>query len=59
MKLISDMVEYTDSTVCGDSICMEVILNEWLPIWKVGGKPNYTNLTMTNMDILSSENVAY
>ena len=55
MSLMSDFVSYKDSISCGDSICMEVILNEWLPIWKAGGKPNYTNLTMTNMEILYDE----
>lgn len=55
MSLMGDYVTYTDSISCGDSICMEVILNEWLPIWKASGKPNYTNLTMTNMEILYDE----
>ena len=34
---------------------MEVLLNEWLPIWKPCRKTNYVNLTMTNMDILYNE----
>ena len=55
MRLVDDMVLYTDSIACGDSISMEVILNKWLPLWKAGGKPHYTNLTMTNMEILYNE----
>lgn len=51
MSLMSDFVSYTDIISCGDSIYMEVIHNKWLPIWKAGGKPNYTNWTMTNMEI--------
>ena len=55
MSLMKDMVMYTDSILCGDSICMEEILNKWLPLWKANGKPHYCNLTMTNMEILYDE----
>ena len=55
MSLMSDFMSCTESPSCGDSIYMEVVLNECLPIWKVGSKPNYTNLTMTNMEILYDE----
>ena len=34
---------------------MEFILNKWLPMWKSGGKPNYTRLTNNNMDTLYNE----
>ena len=55
MKLISDFTGFISGTRYGDSIVMKHILNEWLPIRKAGGKSNYTNLTMTNMEILYSE----
>ena len=55
MSLMKDMVMYTESIACGDSICMEEILNKWLPLWKAAGKPHYCNLTMTNMEILYGE----
>ena len=52
---MKDMVMYTDSISCGDSIYMEEILNTWLPLWKSGDKPHYCNLTMTSMEILYDE----
>lgn len=55
MTLINDMVMYINIIACGDSMCIEVILNEWLLLQKAGGKPHYTNLTMTNMEILHGE----
>ena len=55
MTLCSDYKMYTDGTKAGDSISMEIILNEWLPIWKTCRKTNYLNLCMTNMEILYSE----
>lgn len=55
MSLMKGMVMYTGSISCGDSICMEEILNKWLPLWKACGKPHYCNLTMTNMEILYGE----
>ena len=55
MKLMDDFTSFISGTKCGDSIIMENLLNEWLPRWKAGGKSNYTNLTMTNMEILYSE----
>ena len=51
MKLLHDFVRFINETKCGDSIVMENIFNDWLPIWKAGGKLNYTNLTMTNTGI--------
>lgn len=43
------MVTYTNSTLTGDSICMDV------PLMKAGGELNYEYLTMTNMQILYGE----
>ena len=37
MKLMNDFTGFISGTKCGDSIVMENILNEWLPIWKAGG----------------------
>ena len=34
---------------------MEILLKEWLPIWKTCRKTNYLNLCMTNMEILYNE----
>ena len=34
---------------------MEFILNKWLPMWKAGGKLNYTSLTNNNMDTFYNE----
>ena len=42
-------------TTAGESIVVECLLNEWLPIWKAGGKTNYTELSFTNMEIMYDE----
>ena len=42
---------HIDSMKDGDYIYIEVLLNEWLPIWKAYRKTNYTNIKMTNVEI--------
>ena len=54
MKAANDFSLYQDGIKEGDSISMEVLLNEWLPVWKSCRKTNYVNLTMVNMEILYS-----
>lgn len=43
------------STSAGDSIAVECLLNNRLPIWKAGGKKNYTELLLTNIEIMYDE----
>ena len=55
MVVASDYSLNVDSTSAGDSISLECLLNDWLPIWKAGGKTNYTELSCTNMEIMYNE----
>ena len=55
LNLCLDYKMCTESTSKGDSISMEILLNNWLPIWKTCRKTNYVNLSMTNMEIMYNE----
>lgn len=55
MLAVSDYSLNVDITSAGDFIAIECLLNEWLQIWKAGGKTNYTELSFTNMEIMYNE----
>ena len=55
MSIAHEYLLFTYSIATWDSITIKHILNKWLPIWKAGGKSNYTELLMANMGILNSE----
>ena len=59
MNNANDFDLYNDTIKEGDSIAMEILLNEWLPLWKACKKHNYVNLTMVNMEISYHEMSPY
>lgn len=52
MKLCLDLKMYTECASKGETIAMEILLDNWLPIWKTCQETNYVNLPMTNMETL-------
>ena len=52
LKLCLDYKVYTEGTSKGDSISIEILLSDWLPIWKTCRKTSFVNLFMTNIEIM-------
>eukprot|EP00978_Attheya_sp_CCMP212_P033589 scaffold136408_cov40-Attheya_sp.AAC.1 len=55
MSLAEDYFLFIDSVRAGNSVTLERVFLDWLPLWKAAGKHKYVELTLTICDIFYSE----